>query len=432
MEVACTLRDFQKLDPGSDSAHGAQAWRLVCGVGILAMVLRMLALFLVPEPHLSTNATIAYLGGAEMLVNGKGFGDPEYPLFTPPFYAICIALLQLAFGASHVAIQILQILLDVCTALLLYLLGRKLFSARIGLYAATMWACYPFAIYATLYIGTETMFAFFLLSFLLLLLHGIERERSEMFALAGIILGLATLTRGTTQFLPIIIPGLWFVWRGTLKSWFANCALLILSCLVVILPWSLRNYVVTHDLIPVATAGGVFLWGASDELLTIEERERALPHLQSRLAKKGIERPSGDSRPTVKDGYMVRLAVESYRERLKADPAGLALFMVKKFFRLWYATETGNNHAIILILNVPLYICALVGVAARRRELGTKAGLPLCLLGYFTVLHVVAFPLFRYVLPVMPLLMIYAAGALLVWRESSWGFRPVDRGRVGA
>lgn len=64
-------------------------------VGVLlfsaSVFVRLFVFLIVPEPHLSTNASIAYLGGAHMLHDGNGFGDPTFPVFTPPLYAILIA-----------------------------------------------------------------------------------------------------------------------------------------------------------------------------------------------------------------------------------------------------------------------------------------------------------------------------------------------------
>ena len=65
-----------------------------------AAAIRLLALWLVPEPHLSSNAMIAYLKGAQILLEGQGFSDFYFPVYTPPFYSMCIAMVTFLFGGE--------------------------------------------------------------------------------------------------------------------------------------------------------------------------------------------------------------------------------------------------------------------------------------------------------------------------------------------
>jgi hypothetical protein len=200
--------------------------------------------------------------------------------------------------------------------------------------------------------------------------------------------------------------------RGRYKTWLANSSICLIAFGVTVLPWSVRNYVVVHDVIPVATAGGVFLWGASEELLTINERNNKLPDFLKHLEARGVERPSVDGKPTEVDRYMIRAATEHYKEKWERDPIGLIRFLLMKFCRLWYATESGSNHALVLGVNAPLYILGVVGIIAAGRMVNSGSLLLLCLVGYFIVLHWAAFPLFRYMMPSIPFVMSYAAVAL--------------------
>ena len=54
-------------------------------------------------------------------------------------------------------------------------------------------------------------------------------------------------------------------------------AVLCLSFVLVILPWTVRNYLVLDDFIPVATSGGiVVLMGSSEEFLIIDGKPAML------------------------------------------------------------------------------------------------------------------------------------------------------------
>ena len=391
----------------------SKEYRNLAFILLVSLGVRLLALWLVPEPHLATNATIAYLGGAHMLVEGNGFSDPTYPLFTPPLYAVVIAGLLSIFGTDQLPIKIVQIFVDCSTIGIIYMMAQHIFNPRVAILAAAMWGVYPFAIYATLYVGTETLFTFFLMLFVLLFLYGIMRQRWCYFCAAGIVLGLATLTRGTTQFLPFILPLLWLFRQGPIRRWVANCGICLFAFGLVLLPWGVRNYLVVQDVIPVAAAGAVSLWGASEELLTISERNKKLPGFLKHIEEaRGLEYPRHNGKPTEKDRYMVRVALEHYKEQLAGDPVGLMGFFIKKFFRLWYATESGQNHGLVMGLNAPIYLLGLLGIILGWSRRSSRTLFPLCIMGYFIALHWVAFPLFRYMLPVIPLVMCFAAYAV--------------------
>jgi hypothetical protein len=112
------------------------------------------------------------------------------------------------------------------------------------------------------------------------------------------------------------------------------------------------------------------------------------------------------------DRYALVAGLENYRLRLLTDPVSFVPFGASKFLHLWYATESGANHGIILAVNLPLYCAFVVGVVLAVKQGHRYAFLLLGLLGYFIVLHLAMVPLFRYMLPVMPYVIAFASFAL--------------------
>ena len=88
---------------------------------------------MVPDPILSTNATIAYLGGAQKLLEGDGFRDPTYPIFTPPLYGIVIALGSSLFGNDQIPMKAAQIIVDGFTVIIVYFIMVQVFGERVAL-----------------------------------------------------------------------------------------------------------------------------------------------------------------------------------------------------------------------------------------------------------------------------------------------------------
>ena len=373
----------------------------------IAIVFRALALVLLPEPSLPYNALFAYLKGAELLRSGAGFGDPFFPVFTPPLYSLLLAAVGSVSEASTLGIRIAQMVIDSLTAVLTCLLARELVGVKVAPFAGIAWALYPFAIYSTQYVGTEVLFAFFLLAFLVYFVWAIKHESRWLDAGAGLCLGLATLTRGTTQFLPLLLP-LVFVWLIKDRRRVLWSSGVMLACFVLVVsPWSLRNYLILHEVIPIGTNSSVILWGSSKSLLTIDSRVRELPQLYARAKAKGIVASPPDASPSEKDRYFLQLAIETYRQAL-SNPLGLIELFITKFARLWYSTESGNNETVILLVNILIYPLALVGVLAVWKERNPFGLLLIGIVTYFALLHWVTLPLFRYILPVMPIILCFA------------------------
>jgi hypothetical protein len=86
---------------------------------------------------------------------------------------------------------------------------------------------------------------------------------------------------------------------------------------------------------------------------------------------------------------------------------------------MWYATESGRNHAIILFANLPLYILAIVGVISlsRHGRAPQSIWILVFVIAYFATLHWISLPLFRYVLPIMPYVIVLVSLGILVCFE---------------
>ena len=111
--------------------------------------------------------------------------------------------------------------------------------------------------------------------------------------------------------------------------------------------------------------------------------------------------------------FYQRAAIERYKIRFETDPWSFPGFLVKKFARLWYGTESGSNQLPILLINAFVYPFCLVGIwsCMRRREM--KALILLMPVVYLVMLHWVTFAMFRYMVPVMPYLLAFAAVAIV-------------------
>jgi 4-amino-4-deoxy-L-arabinose transferase-like glycosyltransferase len=390
---------------------------VLVGLFVFAVVVRMVSWVALPDPILSTNASIAYLGGADLLLDGDGFRDPTYPIFTPPLYAVFIAGGSILFGNNQLPIKVFQVIVDGLMVVIIYLITEKVFDRRVAVLSSVAWAIYPFAIYPTIYIGSETIFTFLLGCAILFIVRALHLKNVYDYLLTGCFLGLATMVRGTTQFLPLLLPLVFVSAEGINKHMVMNYLILCLVFATVLLPWGMRNYLVLGKFIPVANASGVFLYGASDKFLTIDERDKELPLFYERLRGKGLQIPSRGSSLVEKDTFQLKAAMESYKEQLIEDPLKLILFLLKKCFRVWYATESGRGQGIILAVNLFVYPFAIVGMVISHACKNKYALGLIGLIGYFVVLHSLALPLFRYMIPIMPYVLAFAVFGAFYLKE---------------
>ncbi len=191
-----------------------------------------------------------------------GETDPEIgttPYFRPPGYAFYLLPIYALTNGSYLAPRLVQMTLGLCSALLLFLIGRKLFGRAAGLAAAFFMATYWGLIFWEGELNDPSLFVFMLSALLYILLRWTDTLNARWAALAGLIFGCYALMRpNILAFGPVV--ALWMLWwsarngrvRRIVASW---CALAGITLLVV-LPITIRNYVVSGEFVPIATYFG--------------------------------------------------------------------------------------------------------------------------------------------------------------------------------
>jgi len=179
-----------------------------------------------------------------------------------PVYPAFLALVELAFGERVGPIALLQILLTLVTAWILFRAGREIAGERAGLAAAWLYALNPNALFWSCTILTETLFAFWLILALYLLATGLRRRSLPRAATSGLTLGLAVLTRPIGLYLiPLWGAGaLLALWTSSdRRRAIAFTTALLASALVSIFAWQARNYVVQGHFRVTASFRTVFI-----------------------------------------------------------------------------------------------------------------------------------------------------------------------------
>jgi 4-amino-4-deoxy-L-arabinose transferase-like glycosyltransferase len=354
-------------------------------------------------------------------------------IFHPPLYPFFIAALYSLLG-TLVAVKWAQALLGALLVAALGLAGARAFGERVGLAVAALAAVYPELVWFSAHFWSETLFlAFLWWAWERLLAADEPAARAGLAALAGLLWGLAILTRETALYLTPV-AGLWLAWgRGPVGR---RKGLAFLSAaLLTVLPWTYRNWVVFRAFIPVSTAGGLNLYQGNaiedGRLLGRQEVYDRYEAVQGRVEQYRWARAEG---------------LRSIRER---QPAWLFEKLRDEMPNFWEADSQALVHIkrgaygwpvrpwlalaaalVVLLPFLAILVGFVFGCAAFTWE--RRRGLLLVFLAYYNLIHVATHGYARYRLPALPVVMMLAAGAFVAWRSGTYPRLGLERRVVAA
>lgn len=163
-------------------------------------------------------------------------------LNVPPLFSYLLYPLFLIFGSREWAFRLLPIAGSIASILLVFLIGRKLFSARAGLIAAALTAAAPVFVLTGRNVQVDAVYLCLLLAGYLVYLKA--GESPARWAAAGILLGLSLFTK---QFAGAIFAAIFAIEireRGGLRGLHRRFALLAACAAAVPAPfylWHLIN-----------------------------------------------------------------------------------------------------------------------------------------------------------------------------------------------
>jgi len=271
-----------------------------------------------------TGDEIDYDRLAHSLIDGRGYvnarGEPTS--FRPPLYPAFIAAGYALSGGAVQGVRFLQAALDVGTVALTYLIGRWLFGRGPSLLAALLLSVNLGTIAATGRLLSETLFTFLLMATVAVSVRWLRAMREGRVQAVvtlgigtGMLLGAATLTRGIFLLytVPLIVLAAWTRWvREPASDWAPPApalrkatwgAILVvpLTFVLVLTPWTLRNYRAHGSFVPVTTQTGIMLYASYKPpkgifgLLPRDEVTVAAEHLREPEASAALAQAAVDS-----------------------------------------------------------------------------------------------------------------------------------------
>ena len=367
--------------------------------------------------------------------NGFGWAPGQLTSIRPPLYPGLLAATWTIAGTSFQLVRVIQILLSLATAALVYLIGRAAWDERTGALAAAICWLYPSLVFYDFLILTETLFTFLLVAFVAATIALVQRPRVLAAVACGVTLGLAALTRSVLWPLPFILcPGLLFVIDVPWMRRVALAALVFVAYAAVVGPWAVRNTRLQHVVTVVDTMSGMNLRMGNYEYTPDDRMWDAVSLTGEKNWVHGISDDLGKGEITEgqKDKWAQRKAVEY----IKTHPGQTLRRSLIKFADFWglerefmagvqqglYAPPVWFAVLASAAILAGYALVAVIGAAGIWMAAARDKRVHAILLVPVIVLigaHAIAFGHSRYHLPLMPILGLYAA-ALVAARMPSF------------
>jgi len=355
------------------------------------------------------------------------FGVGDVPTAErPPALPFLLAGIFGLLGPSVLLARIVHVLFSVAGIWALYRYASLVFGRQAGLMAAAIAAVYPFFVYWSGILMTETL-ATVLVTFALwrtqVLSEGEARMRDAV--AAGLLWGLASLTRTQNLAFPVALAA-WLIWKARLGLRKQVLVFLVLAFLPPML-WAARNW---------RQFGALTMDTHAGYTLLIRTMFYDQDNIDTGVARQALEQTEfyqkAEGLPAVeRDRVFSREALNFIRE----NPGTYLYNSCRNFWQFWRfyprmdktvgvvdSAFVGGKRmyfALLSGLTEPLLIlCGLAGL-----YLGWKRGLPVLLPGLFIVfttgIHTLVIAQMRYRIPVMPLIIMLASyGMISLWEKA--------------
>jgi len=119
----------------------------------------------------------------------------DFSFVHPPLYELLLASIYKIFGYSFFYGRYLAVALSIFSMILIYLVGRKMYSPKVGLVAATLFAVSPDMVYAGRRVVQEPLGIFLLLLAVYFAINFIQGRKWNQALLCGLFLGLTVATK---------------------------------------------------------------------------------------------------------------------------------------------------------------------------------------------------------------------------------------------
>jgi tetratricopeptide (TPR) repeat protein len=368
---------------------------------------------------------------AQNIAKGNWIGDKAF--WQAPLYPYFLGMVYSIFGHDLFLARFIQILLGSVNCLLLFRIVKSVFSSKIAWIVFLIASFYGPFLFFDAELLNPVLIIFLNLCLVLTLFSFLSSPNKTKLFLAGIILGLSSITHGLViVFLPFAL--LWIVTLLLKNKWATGKILhysifLVFGFLLVISTTAIRNWLVGKDLVWISSNSGInfFIGNNPDYEKTVSIRPGIeWEELIARPIQHGFQTPSKRSSFFWREAF-------SY---VTGQPFSYLNLLLKKFLLILNGYEIKRNQDMYLFRDysfvlrlllwkwliyfpfgvlLPLSLTGIIIFWWDRSKSKTKGPKPLLIL-YFILSQILALLFFficdRYRIPLVPFLIIFAGFGL--------------------
>ncbi|MEM6749785.1 MAG: glycosyltransferase family 39 protein [Planctomycetota bacterium] len=369
---------------------------------------------------------------ATQMIEGHGFsfiekwnGRQLTSVQSPP-YPTVLYLAYSAFGvdapAAYFSAMVFNAVLGSLAASLTFLMAGRLGGDRLtGLLAAGLVAVWPTQVFLVTAAQAIAWITVAIVAATWLFYKSLDTGKIGPWVAFGLIGCLGALAE------PVLLPPmaftglLIFVWKSklTFKQRFRNAAILLGCAIVVLGPWTVRNYQVHEKFMPVKSTFWVNFWKANNPTATGTDRIPATPEQIAR------GEDAGRQYDTLTDAQKAELMGKNEVEREKIFQKWTTTWVQENpgayvkmcFVRLGKTIWTDPHHPIgrkpaYLALRAAFLAFVALGVVWVIRQ-RWRLGMPALIAGCALLMYTLTITAARFTIPLEPFVMSFGAAALV-------------------
>lgn len=405
---------------------------------LVALALRLLYVWDIRAQPLFTHLVVdqqSYDSWAVEIAAGNWIGDAVF--YQDPFYPYALAVIYGLFGRNLPLVYVLQSALSAVCCLAVFGIGRRAFGdARVGLWAAGLWALYEVDFFYQAQILKTGPGTCLVILALWLLFVADEWPHPAAAAAAGIVAGLLPLYRGNYLLVvPLLVAWLVLRWSKSAGSAaLGRSAALVLGVAAVLGTVALRNHAVSGEWVLTTAQAGQNFYLGNNELARgrYDPPPFVRPNPRFEAADFAAEAERRTGRPMSASEVSHFWFGEALRW-IRAHPADALRLQWRKLRILFYRLEAPDNlnfdffrDELSFVLRLPLvsfWLAGPFGLAGLALALARRRGGMLALyLVVYGATVLASFVFSRYRMPMVPVLLVFAAFAIVAahdaWRQS--------------
>lgn len=322
-------------------------------------------------------------------------------------------------------VQAVQCLLFGLTVLTIFRMSETLWNRRTAVLASMACCCNPVLIWFTGRVWGEVTLFFLFTLLAALVFHLIRRPSIYGALIVGVVLGMLILCKQT--FLPFALLLPLFLLFTKLRNACGYSLCITTVVLLLVLPWTARNWGLTGMFVPVHVSAGVQIQLGDKYLenftgvssLTYDHVQRVEEEVIA-----GIPRMPAQLSLAQKDAHGDALLVRQSLVKYRNSP----LFFLKKLgmnaVMFWFAASSPMKTLWVSLFQLPIlafFIIYSFDLLLKKRAVRTGHGAVVLMIWTYFLLHLPFFAVARYSSVLIPVMSMYAAERSLALFKQTGG-----------